>query len=152
MRTEQCEDSVQDKETKRTSWTVLLGFARVKRTSDLMSRFHKGDSIVLISDFELTFTSSSSFMIFLIRARGNSCTRKSFWKEAVSVESENKEQPSDRLLSFRDGKRTTVRFLISSMTRGQKDCRVCWASLPPAPKASADIFYTAAWRTTETKH
>lgn len=27
-----------------------------------------------------TLTSSSSFMIFLIRARGNSCTRKSFWK------------------------------------------------------------------------
>lgn len=44
------------------------------------------------------------------------------------------------------GQRTTVRFLISSMTRGQKDCRVCWASLPPAPNASADILYSAAWR------
>ncbi|TNN85718.1 hypothetical protein EYF80_003965 [Liparis tanakae] len=36
--------------------------------------------------------------------------------------------------------RTTVKFLISSMTRGQKDCSVCWASLPPAPNASADIL------------
>lgn len=36
--------------------------------------------------------------------------------------------------------RTTVRFLISSMTRGQKDCRVCWASLPLAPKVSVDIL------------
>lgn len=38
------------------------------------------------------------------------------------------------------GERTTVRFLISSMTRGQKDCRVCWASLPLAPKVSVDIL------------
>lgn len=43
-------------------------------------------------------------------------------------------------------KPTTVRFLISSMTRGQKDCRVCWASLPLAPKASVDILYFAESR------
>ena len=43
---------------------------------------------------------------------------------------------------------TTVKFRISSMTRGQKDCRLCWASLllvPPNPP-SVDIL------TTENKH
>lgn len=46
-------------------------------------------------------------------------------------------------------KPTTVRFLISSMTRGQKDCRVCWASLPLAPKASVDILYSVKSRKKE---